>query len=225
VDWTGSATLAEQESRGLRRAERDGPREQRLPSPFGSSLAGSHKEVTVSAASWLEYQWWSKFGGTPAERKLHGLLARHRPLNVLQVGPCELDQTVRLLRTALRFRPDCQLRYTLVDEFEGSKTADEAHGLRQIYRRLRSVGGIRVQLLPVQTPVLLGVYANLLGPVDLLLLGVDMAARPWSDVGRQLPLLASDKSLILLLQGTNFRPMTLAELSTLGRLGVVRQAA
>jgi hypothetical protein len=83
---------------------------------------------------------------------------------------------------------------------------------------LHRLCGADVRLFPADHPSALLRYANLIGPIELLLVSADLNQPVWSAVSRHLPHVANEATRVLLAQGDGFRAESFGQLQA--RLGV-----
>ena len=124
----------------------------------------------------------------PSERILYRLIAKHRPLRLVELGLEDAVRAKRLIQQATRYQTE-GVTYCGVDWFEAHPDGKPEISLKDAHREL-SGQGAKIRLLPGDPYTVLAKQANTLGNTDLLLVGCghdpEVLERAWRYVPRML---------------------------------------
>ncbi|HAN99730.1 MAG TPA: hypothetical protein DCQ98_20920 [Planctomycetaceae bacterium] len=165
---------------------------------------------------WLHHLWLTRFSKPKGERILFRTIKERPVRSVLEIGVGDLTRAERLIRFAGSFLPNGELRYTVVDLFEGRPDPSTGVSLKEAHGRLKQLDA-KIKVIPGDPFSALARSANSLPETDLVLIAGDVdrdsLARAWTYLPRTL----HQKSRILLAtetaDGDAYRLMTDAEIA------------
>ena len=177
----------------------------------------------MSVARLLRYGRLAYFAKPKSDRMLYGLVRRNGVRRVVEVGIDSLERTSRMLKLALDYAAEGEVRYTGVDPFEERPVEATPLPLIEAHRELRGVGA-SVRLTPGNTTAV-AAMANSLADTDLLLLSAGLTDGDLTALWRYVPRMCHPGTAVLRAVADGWDEVSLEAISRLGQEQSATRAA
>lgn len=151
----------------------------------------------MSRLNFLKSAYLSFFSNPAHERMLFGLIAKHRPKTIVEIGVGKAVRSQRMIQMATRFVPVKEIQYVGIDLFEAREDVSSGLHLKEAHRLLKLTGA-RVRLVPGDPLSALSRAANSLQSTDLFVIGADQDATSLDQSWFYVPRMLHEKSLVVM---------------------------
>jgi len=158
------------------------------------------------------------FSKPAQDRAVYRAIDQIRPTRIMELGVGSAQRTLRMIGLAAKLRPDQQIEYVGIDEFE-MRTHGGGLPLREAFKLLRP-SGARLVLLPGTPCEALSPRANELKGVELVVVSADQDQASLARAWYYLPRTLGPSALVLTESskaGEEMRTMAPGELDRLAR--------
>ena len=133
-----------------------------------------------------------------SDRAVYRAICRQQVRSILELGVGVGQRALRMVELAGRGVPVGEVRYTGVDPFEGRSEMDGPGLALKTAHRLLKATGARIQLVPGEIPAALARTANMLGPIDLLVIAGRLPPQQLAQAWFYVPRLLREQSQVFL---------------------------
>lgn len=151
----------------------------------------------MSQLSWLQKQYWAKFGQPAEERNLFKFLVHNPVTSILEVGIGNCQRMRRIAKLAHLPQDVEVLRYIGTDEFEAAADSANHLSLKQAHQIAGSLG-FKASLIPGDAGAAIPRVAHKMGTTDLIIVdgGLDPKSPTTGVVSQWLNRLAHEDTVV-----------------------------
>lgn len=150
----------------------------------------------MSQTSFLKYCQLAYLSRPADERSIYRLMAKQKPLRILEIGLGLGVRSLRMFDVARRYCDAEQISYTGIDAFDARPAGADPFSMKAAYKLLRQQG-VRVKLVPGETLAAMTMTANNLANTDFIVIDAAIHDADLEKAWKYFPRMMHEESLVL----------------------------